>query len=156
MIEFNGTMSSKCIHFYIKKDILRSLIIFSLPTLPFVILMIVLSILRAELFWGVLAGLILVVAVSLAIVEGTVFLKKKLPTQITIADGRIDKVSILESKNNPISEIETVVDYGEWYQIYFNIGFRNNYIICQKDLILKGTLEENEGLLGDKIVRLKK
>ena len=59
----------------------------------------------------------------------------------------------MESKNNPIGEIETVVDYGEWYQIYFNIGFRNNYMICQKDLIVKGTLEEYEKLFGDKIVR---
>lgn len=156
MIEFNGTLSSKCVHFYIKKDILKSLIIFSLPTLPFIISMIVLSILRAELFWGVFAGLILVIAVSMAIIEGTIFLKKKLPTQITIADGRIDKVSILEPKNNPISEIETVVDYGEWYQIHFNIGFRNNYVICQKNLIVKGTLEEFEKLLGDKIVCSKK
>ena len=153
MIEFNGALSSRCVHFYMKKDILRSLIIFLLPALLFIIPMVVLSISRAELFWGVLAGIIFVIAVCAAIIEGTVFLKKKLPTRITIADGRINKVSILESKNNPISEIETVVDYGEWYQIYFNIGFRNNYVICQKDLIVKGTLEEYEKLLGDKIVR---
>ncbi len=156
MIEFKGDLSSECIHFYIKKDILRSLIIFLLPALPFIIPMLILSIVKEELFWGVLAGLIFVIAVGMAIVEGTVFLKKKLPTQITIADDRIDKLSVLEPKNNPISEIEAVVDYGRWYQIYFNIGFRNNYVICQKDLIVKGTIEEYEKLLEDKIIRLKK
>ena len=76
MIEFNGALSSGCVHFYMKKDILRSLIIFLLPALPFIIPMVVLSISRAEFFWEVLAGIILVIAVGMAIIEGTVFLKK--------------------------------------------------------------------------------
>ena len=37
MIEFNGALSSKCVHFYMKKDILKSLIIFLLPALLFII-----------------------------------------------------------------------------------------------------------------------
>lgn len=153
MIEFSGALSSKCIKFYIIKEFLRFLIIFLLTALPFAIPMLVVSIVEKLLFWGILAGIILVLAVTMSIIESNIFLKKKLPTQVIISDERIEKISSLEPINNPINEVETVADYGDWYQIYFNIGFRNNYVICQKNLLAKGTIEKFEKLFEEKMIR---
>lgn len=50
-----------------------------------------------------------------------------------------------------ISSVKKVVDRGESYQIYFTSipsGF-----LCQKDLLVEGTLEEFEQLFDGKIIR---
>lgn len=49
-------------------------------------------------------------------------------------------------RNNPIM-------YGEFYDIIFYFSNKVLNCICQKDLIVEGTMEEFEKLFEDKIVR---
>lgn|GEM_PF-2504130 len=60
-----------------------------------------------------------------------------------------------------ISDVRKVIDYGEWYEIVF-YGRKNGYYadeknllycICQKDLIVTGTIEDFEKLFEGKIIR---
>ena len=39
---------------------------------------------------------------------------------------------------------------GTWYKIKFNLKF-NMYFVCQKDLLVEGTLEEFEEIFKDKL-----
>lgn len=48
-------------------------------------------------------------------------------------------------------EVKKLVDYGKYYYILY--GGVNRAIICQKDLLVEGTLEEFENIFAGKIVR---
>jgi len=52
-----------------------------------------------------------------------------------------------------ISSVNRVDDYGEWYHFVFEFGDRDVLFVCQKDLIVEGTIEEFESLFEGKIVR---
>ena len=52
-----------------------------------------------------------------------------------------------------ISDVKVVVDWGEWYDIIFYFPYKSVGFICQKDLIVEGTIEEFEKLFEGKIIR---
>ncbi len=54
----------------------------------------------------------------------------------------------------PISEIKKIIDMGEWYHIFFNFKYRNKRFICQKDLIIEGSIEKFEEIFVDKIKKM--
>ena len=51
----------------------------------------------------------------------------------------------------PIDTVESVIDYGEWYHLIFKSPNRIKYFVCQRNLIIKGSLDEFEALFKDKI-----
>lgn len=53
----------------------------------------------------------------------------------------------------PIKKIKKVVDFGEYYYLYVCRWDASNGIICQKDLLMEGSLEEFEKLFEGKIQR---
>lgn len=54
-----------------------------------------------------------------------------------------------------ISKAEKLIDYGEFYYISFTFGNKSDNFICQKNLLVEGTLEEFEALFEGKIERHK-
>ena len=74
---------------------------------------------------------------------------------IGIRDGKIEKEG--KSENHyavrEIRDVKKVIDEGEWYQIIFYFPYKLAECICQKDLIVEGTIEEFEELFKDYIVR---
>ncbi|MBQ2702084.1 MAG: hypothetical protein IJF64_03745 [Clostridia bacterium] len=52
-----------------------------------------------------------------------------------------------------IDDVKKVIDMGEFYDIIFYFPNQWSNCICQKDLIIKGTIEEFEEFFKDKIVR---
>ena len=75
-----------------------------------------------------------------------------IPYYILIDDGNIlGKYKECE-KSYEIQNIKKVIDYGQFYCIKFNTHGWGN-CICQKDLIIKGTIEEFEQMLEEFIVR---
>ena len=91
--------------------------------------------------------------------------RKDLPTtgQVLIIDG--DTISFCfhqlqyaprsKFKTFKLSRVRKVVDYGGWYFIYFKWN-AIDFIGCQKDQILVGSIEEFEALFADKLVQHKK
>lgn len=53
-----------------------------------------------------------------------------------------------------IKKVKRIIDYGEYYYIYFNRWDASNGIVCQKNLLLDGSLEEFEQLFNGKIKKL--
>ena len=82
-------------------------------------------------------------------------IEKEIPTKVTF-----EKKELIRTDNNHdltvanIEEIKTIIDEGAFYLIkmYFPYQIRG-YIICQKDLITKGTIEEFEEIFKEYIVR---
>ena len=52
-----------------------------------------------------------------------------------------------------IDDVKKVIDMGRFYDIIFYFPNQWANCICQKDLIVEGTIEEFEKLFEDKIVR---
>ncbi len=52
-----------------------------------------------------------------------------------------------------ISDVKKVYDKGDWYEFNCFFPHRNINLLCQKDWIKQGTIEEFEKLFEDKLVR---
>lgn len=57
-----------------------------------------------------------------------------------------------KEKLNRITRITKIYDYGDWYYIKFKFD-PSNYLVCQKDLIVKGTIDEFEKIFKDKLIK---
>ena len=74
---------------------------------------------------------------------------------IMIEEGTITVINIHQNnfKNvKPISKIKKVIDYGDYYILNSNKWDISNGIVCQKDLIIKGSISEFEQMFNGKIV----
>lgn len=86
--------------------------------------------------------------------------RKKLPFRwefhITIDEEKIVEECPLWPKpvEKPIKKIKRVLDYEDCYYVIY--GDMNNSIVCQKDLLTEGSIEEFEALFQGKIIRKKK
>ena len=105
--------------------------------------------------WIILSGALLAVVILLELWNP----RKKLPFRweynITIDSENIVVESPIWPKplQKPMKKIKKVLDAGDcYYIIYADI---NNCIVCQKNLIKEGTIEEFETLFEGKIVRKK-
>jgi len=49
--------------------------------------------------------------------------------------------------------VKEIIDFGGWYEFNFYGQWRNSFFICQKDLIIEGTIEDFEKLFEGLIVR---
>ena len=105
--------------------------------------------------WIILSGALLAVVILLGLWNP----RKKLPFRweynITIDSENIVVESPIWPKplQKPMKKIKKVLDAGDcYYIIYADI---NNCIVCQKNLIKEGTIEEFETLFPEKIVRQK-
>ena len=75
---------------------------------------------------------------------------------ITITNDLIT-VDVLFQNNvvltHPVKAITKVEDYGEYYYLFVHRWESTHGIVCQKDLLVEGTLEEFEKLFAGKIIR---
>ena len=75
------------------------------------------------------------------------------PTKIVIDDDYIAiYLRIGAYKRRDLYDVKKVIDYGVFYDIKFYFPWEQEYM-CQKDLIVEGTIEEFEELFADKLVR---
>lgn len=73
---------------------------------------------------------------------------------VSIDNGEIRKVQFQQPDVvKEVKKIKKVIDDGKWYAVIYS-GL-SNAIICQKDLLVEGTLEEFETLFEGKIKRRK-
>lgn len=152
MIEFNGELSVKCKEYLLKEEAKVSLISALIVSILFCI-PIIFAIFMIHLIF-ILAVLVLIMFVLLSAVRPSPkYYSRIIPIRITIEDDTI----VSEGKNfcytRLFSQVKKVIDLGEWYQIYYYFPYKNLRFVCQKDLLVEGTLEEFEELFKDKLVR---
>ncbi len=75
------------------------------------------------------------------------------PVSISVSEDYIKAVGSTKKQEccTSIEHIVQVVDMGSWYRLIFDFKI-NNLFICQKDLLVEGTLEEFEEIFKDKLV----
>lgn len=80
--------------------------------------------------------------------------KALLPKQIFIEDEYIVCVADKYEEYKRIDDVIEVRDFGEFYELVFPFGKVSEKFICQKNLLVQGSLEEFEALFDGKIIRI--
>ncbi len=78
---------------------------------------------------------------------------KELPHHITIENDIISKESLVRYVERDIQNVKSVIDEGDWYLITFYFPYKLAECICQKDLLVQGSIEEFEEIFQGLIVR---
>lgn len=160
MIEFYGEPSDDCKRFILKKlyriNLLAAILCFLCLATPLIV---------ATIVWNYLAiyflpfvGLIVLVCILVALPKTNPqekVLKSNISIRITIQGETIERFGVgsgsYSIKN--INDVKNVIDMGGWYVINFYFPEKNLFFLCEKDLILEGSLKEFEDLFSDKLVK---
>ncbi len=78
------------------------------------------------------------------------------PVEIKITDEQILCTNSKYNLVRELSQIKFVKDFGGFYHIQFDFPHRDIHFLCQKDLMVKGTIGEFEALFKGKIIRKSK
>lgn len=152
MIKFQGEISQECKKWFIKREFVSCLLVGLYTTLIFGV-----GIILFAIYWNLLAlwFFVLPVLLTFALCFQCVckYILKILPSVITIEDGYIEGKNKGESAWRSLDLVKNVIDYGDWYVFTFSFPHKIRWFICQKDLIVEGTIEEFEQLFEGKIVR---
>ena len=152
MVEFNGYISGKAKKYFLNKsrriarNVMCGALLFLSP-LP-----IAASIVTKVWGWLILVAVLFVSTFLSSFIpigkkQSLNFTPKKIYTDneyiICIGD-KFEECSL-------ISDVIKVTDYGDFYDLKFAFGKKSEKFVCQKDLLIKGTLEEFEALFEGKI-----
>jgi len=161
MIEFKGELSEKNKNYLLKNNIKIDITLKIIMIIFLIIPCLIIGIKYENSIIFILPFAIVSLSIILYISGGKDKLNAindNLPIDIII-----DKKNIIKDGIGPngyaernIEEIKKIIDIESAYQIIFYFPNKNIYFICQKDLIVNGTIEEFEQLFADKIVRAKK
>ena len=160
MIKFEGKLSGTAEKFYLQKSVrteqilLLSILALSIPGVLFTAIVY----LSIPLFK--LRSLLIVYSVSLMLIylmpklPGNAKSKREyMPNRISIEDQCIVLISNKHTDSKLIEHVKVVYDCGEYYDIRFPFGHYTSVpLICQKNLLTKGTIEEFEALFDGKII----
>ncbi|MBQ5725744.1 MAG: hypothetical protein IIV80_06295 [Clostridia bacterium] len=159
MIEFNGKVSKQCRRHIQKQEGLAGLFAGVTVLIIFIIPVIILLIKFLIIPWYI--TLALCVPFAIFYVAATYFApfgksteKLIIPLRIVISDDRTiashgEKFHLICS----IDDVTMVVDMGEWYHISFGKKLGLGRFVCQKDLLVQGTIEDFEKLFEGKLIR---
>lgn len=158
MIKFSGTLSNKCVIEYSKQTNKANALVFSYFTIFILVVTLTLAFFDTENFYYLLCllGIMIIINLTLLFVppNSVVF---KLPRIVEIVDNQISSATQCENKVckslvKKVNNIKVIVDYGDWYYIRFKFDITAS-VVCQKSLIVEGTIEDFEKLFADKIIR---
>lgn len=150
MLEFNGKVSSKCKEYILKRERRAAFIATTITSSIFLI-----PVLIATFLWdwiAIIAVIPLILLVSFSFIRPSQKdCKRIIPKRIIIDSDTLTSEGDAFSYTRPISEVKKVVDMGEWYHIFFNYHYRNQRFVCQKDLIVQGSISDFEKLFANKL-----
>ena len=147
MIVFEGKLNAKSrnsiIRYFFKRFCIVNLIMLIVFGLPSLIIY-----LNSDVWFFLVAYCGCPLSFLLLFVE----LKKVIPVKITINEETIELCYLNGKKDlTYIDLVEKIVDKQESFELKFSNP--SEVVICQKDLIAEGTIEEFEEIFKDKIVR---
>lgn len=152
-MKFYGMISLKCHQWLIKKLIKYHVFASLCVTVLFAIVFGAVAAL-----YDVLYLLFLLIPLLLLIISCLPFVhneqcRELVPTNITFQNGDIYGEGCRRSIWRSNDQVKAIYDWGAWYSFDFYFPNKNIYLICQKDLIVEGTIEEFEKLFEGKIIR---
>lgn len=156
MIEFYGELSDKCKIDNAKRHTKKAGLVFLIATLFVAGVTIPIGVLRDVWIYSLVLIAFFVVFTIVAFIPSKRFLSYKIPSRLIVENDTISYLAI-GAKNSlvsrPVSKVRKVIDMGDWYYIIFKFGDITNSWVCQKNLIIKGTIEDFEKLFDEKIIR---
>ena len=149
MIKFEGSVADELKNYIKKKEYKRTAVIA-------VILFAVLSsiVITVSLLTDLigLTGLALTTAFLIFMLLPQKGIEKRLPTAITIDGEAISLKSESDDVSKELSQVKRVLNKEKWYEFEFCSPHKNIYFVCQKNLLVEGTLEEFEKLFQEKMI----
>ncbi len=79
-----------------------------------------------------------------------------LPNRIYTEDDAVVCVTQNEVQRKWIKDVKALREYDEFYELVFSFGNISNRFLCQKNLLVKGTLKDFEELFEGRIERFTK
>lgn len=150
MIEFSGTLCEKCQKRINIKQTRCNMIVILIISLLFCI-PVTIAVIKLNPIWAIAyLWFCLFVGVS-AILPPKRQWEKICPSQIVINDDCLCATGKDFSKSREISQIRKIYDHGDYYEFVFK-SFPCFIFLCQKDLIVNGTIEEFEERFADLII----
>lgn len=159
MIEFKGRVSAKCRKHIQKQEGKNYLFGITLALIVVIIPIVNILIYCSILPWQYAVAIVAPASLLIILISYFSAFEKKtseliIPTRIVIADdGTIashgEKFHLIAA----VDEVTMVVDMGEWYHISFGKRLGLGRFVCQKDLLVQGTIEDFEKLFDGKIIR---
>lgn len=147
MIKFQGEISQECKTWFIKRECRDSFKGNLIVALIISIITIIIGLLWDLIFLSFFAlpAAIIILSFFPGFYKNLV---KKIPETI-----EIDNIAITGNISRSIETVKSVIDVGDWYVFNFYFPYKNRYFVCQKDLLVEGTIEEFEQLFEGKIER---
>lgn len=155
MIEFKGEISKECQNYIRKKEVIFWTLLGVIMSIILIIPIVILGI-----FWNY--------AMFIALIAPGIYLtffcvapwlrniRNRIPLRIEIHEDDMFCDTREIPVHRSVSQVKKVVDMGDWYDIIFYFPHKYMFFICQKNLLLQGTIDEFEGLFPDKIKRISK
>ena len=153
MIEFSGEISEDCKR-YIQKIATKGSVISSLivSVIACIILVIVGILWEWIIMICMIVPLLMVIFAAIPKINSPIkTLNLYLPKRMVIEDGMINLENEYRSEFRFIEDVDRIVDMGDWYHILFCFPKKSLYYVCQKNLLVEGTLEEFEKLFEGEI-----
>lgn len=156
MFEFCGEYSETSKKRYIK--ILNDSLFYSVLIVCVVFGVIILSIAFTYNLW-VLTVMFIPIVLSLIMVKAMPYIKRErqgllmnFPEKVIITEENIIEVEWKHHHmEKSIDDVKKIVDFGESFLMkFYSLG---GEVFCQKDLLVKGTMEEFESLFQGKIIK---
>ena len=153
MIEFNGYISGRTEKYFWKRNAVfgQNILLISMVVCS-PIAFIMSSILGNNYFIVFYLIMMLVIPLLCRIPKRKKEKIKYNPYRICIEDGYITCYTKIQEESRNLEDVKRVEDHGEWYYLVFPVGKTSTSFVCQKDLLVKGTIEEFEKLFENKIV----
>ncbi|MGN1213140.1 MAG: hypothetical protein ACI4TZ_03765 [Christensenellales bacterium] len=151
MIEFSGILSNSCKKYLINRAKKISFVGLVCPCILLLIPFIFLTLKNSVFIIAVIMLLLLPFLSFIQLPKSSLDLI--FPNTIIINNDIITTKGKNFRYSKPISSIKKIIDYGDWYHIFFYYKDRCENFVCQKDLIKSGTIEEFEKLFKGKIIK---
>ncbi len=150
MIKFAGCVSDEVQRHIKKKEYKRTAIVAAILYILFSGIVITVSLLTDLIGLSFLILTTVFLIMMLLPQKGIV---KWLPKEIFIDGETIVFTSAEQQVNREFVHVKHLSDCGNWYEFEFYFPHKNIYFVCQKNLLVEGTIEEFENLFADKIKR---
>ena len=153
MIEFSGYLTGKARQHFIKKSkqlgqriIAIGCAFMFLPVLSFSIAA------KSIVIAGLYLGIVLLFLFLTFIPYSDKKIKSILPNRIFLQEDCIVCIANSYTESKFIDDVKVVYDHGDFYELCFPFGKISEKFICQKDLLICGTLAEFEALFDESII----
>ena len=153
MIKFEGQVSGQTLNYILNQHRRRSFISASIVAAVLSIVIVVVAVLYSMVFLIGLAFPAIFVAISIVAKPSKNMYSSISPQRVYIEGETLVTEYESFSFSRTIQQVEAVIDFGEGYYIKFYPSYKCPHFVCQKSLLVNGTLEDFEKLLVGKIVR---